>query len=522
MSFFDKIESGIQRVAPGWGRRRAFDRTATTINEIARKKAIEFSYDAAKTNRNQTGWGLDGESPDSDINDALGGMRGRSRDLQQNSGKANGIILAYINGIIGTGIKPEPRLDEKVLGISPERARDLEDELKEGFRIWSEHSDASGRLNFFQQQRQNIWGLVVNGEGLYLPVTVEGTASPLTLRLQAIESDRLQTPNDKISDANIHAGVVVDPKFGAPTAYYIQNFHPGENRSVVDDLDGFSRVPAMDKFGRKLVFHTFTQDRAGQTRGVPILAPVLTTLYDQEQYMKAERIAKLLSACFGLIINQNDGTNATGPLTTSDGKVVEEFVPGMVMHSTNATIEQVKPDRPGDSFLPYMQENDRDIANGCGLSRELAMRDITNANFSSLRWAMSDARRLWSIYQQLDKQSFSQPTWEHFVDEMVLSRLINMPKYFENRPHWLNVEWVPDSPGFVDIESEVKATKLALEAGTTTLQQISLAQSGVDFRALIKQQGIEKRLKEEEGLIPTAEELAAAEKPASEEENNET
>lgn len=502
MNLSGKLETVIKNYFPAWGAKRSKNRAVSTMHDLARDNAVNFSYDSARTNRNQEGWFKTGGSADADINDDLEAIRARSRDAFQNSGRAKGIITTYANEIVGTGIRIEPQLDEEILGLTPSRARRAEDELKELFRIWCQSSDASGRQSFFGQQYQAIMTFGMNGESIYLPVTVNDPQSPISLKIQSIESDRLCTPHDKISDKNVHAGVLVGKKFGEPKAYHFRNTHPGDNSFRGQGADGFFRVPAKDRDGRKLVFHIYQQERPGQTRGVPMLAPVLTSLYDQERYMEAVRMSALLGACFGLIINSNDGANTTsGLITDSAGRPLESFEPAMVGHTTNSEITQVKPEQPGDNFQVFMNEIDRDISLAVGLSREYGMKDITKANFSALRWALADARRHFSVLQQTLIHNFCQPSYEWFVDESVMSGQIILPRYFQNRRHYLKGRWNPDAHAWIDFESEVKATESALAAGITTLQEVATSRSSMNWRDLVKQSGIEKKAKKEAGLI---------------------
>jgi len=534
MGFFDKVESFINRVSPTWGVSRSAARSLIEIQNAATQKAVTAlsgGYDAAHTNRNQVGWIGSGGSPDSDI-DAGGGLpyiRARSRDASQNNGRARGILDAYANGVVGKGLRVEPAFDFEVLGISEEQAAQKKAEIKEGFRVWSKYSDASQRLDFYAQQYQAGHSISLNGESIYLPQNVKGTESPSSFRLMAIESDRLETPPELSAiDSRVHAGIKIGARFGEPVTYYFRKNHPGDDYSYTTEATGYFAVPAHDKTGRKLVFHSYKQERAGQTRGVPLLAPALQTLLDMKKYNEAEKLAALLGACIGLIIGNSDGEGINGLLSTSaDGtQQVEELYPGMVAH-TNGTITQVNPNRPGNNYKDFIQEQDRDVCLAASLSREFGMKDISSANFSSLKWAIVDARRVFSVIQSLLVHTFCQPSYEHWLDLEVYEGRINLPGYLENRAAWQKTNWIPDAHQWVDLKSETQATALGLEKGIITFQEVAASRTGGTAEDLIKQRGIERKLLDKEGLLPVVKPEPGEAKPVEknqkkENENNES
>lgn len=70
-------------------------------------------------------------------------------------------------------------------------------------------------------------------------------------------------------------GIELD-SWGAPTAYYFSNRHPG---SIQNFDTGHKRIPAFGrKSGRRNVLHLYDRERPGQRWGVPYLAPVIESL----------------------------------------------------------------------------------------------------------------------------------------------------------------------------------------------------------------------------------------------------
>jgi lambda family phage portal protein len=477
------------------------------------------AFDGAATDRITAGWPTSGGSPDSDILDDLPALRARSRDVEQNNGRICGITQTLKTNIIGKGIRPRPMLNEIALGISPEAARGYEEEMEFLFGAWVPHADAGRRLDFYALQRQSMWAQIINGESIYLPQSVKHPKSPVSFRLFGVESDRLETPPEMFSKSLVQGGVKVGAQYGEPQRYYFRKVHPGSDYAL-NNPEGFTSVKAEDATGRKLVFHTFDQKRSGQTRGLPWFHSVLRTIYDQEKYIEAERLAALLGACIGLIINeQNPSVETRDALTTIDGQPVNKFVPGMVWRGSGIEIEQVNPMRPGDNFAAFMKDLDRSITNAVNLSYEIGMGDYSHANYSTLRAALVDARRGFAVEQSLFIHSFCQPSWEWVFDEAVLSGAIKLPGYFEKRAHWLKALWVPHGYDWVDPKKEVEAAVLAVENNLITISEVVAGKSGGDSRDTIKQRGIEVALLEAAGIAPVEKKPAKTSKTEEEDED---
>ena len=324
MSFSDTLAKGLDATIGIFSPANALKR------QMARQAAVEFgSYSGAKNTRITNGWLTQGGSAIADIDDDLPALRGRSRDMIQNNGKASGIIDRIATNVIGQGIRPQPRLNEKILGISETEARGKEDEMKEWFRAWVPYADAGNRLSFYGLEYQAFFNLLGNGESLYLPQSVESEKTPVSLRLFGIESDRLETPPGEGPETNTYSGIKIGNKYGEPQKYWFKKTHPGDSYSV--QKDGYVGVKAEDKFGRKLVFHNFLQERSGQTRGVPILAPVLTLLDSQQAYLEAELVRARLRACIGLVVNEGSSIYGSGgPEENVNNANYEGMEPGQI------------------------------------------------------------------------------------------------------------------------------------------------------------------------------------------------
>ena len=108
---------------------------------------------------------------------------------------------------------------------------------------------------------------------------------------------------------SIVQGVETDAD-GMVVAYWVCNHHPLGSHSATD-ADGITwkRVEAYGaKTGRRNVLHVMNRERAGQRRGVPILAPVLESLKQLGRYTDAEITAAVISAMFTVFVKSQNPT----------------------------------------------------------------------------------------------------------------------------------------------------------------------------------------------------------------------
>ena len=89
-------------------------------------------------------------------------------------------------------------------------------------------------------------------------------------------------------------------------AYHILTEHPGAVNSRASQKS--TRVPAAD------IAHVRRIDRAGQTRGVPWMAPVMMTLGELSDYQEAQILKQRMSALMAAILASPEGVVASPAL----------------------------------------------------------------------------------------------------------------------------------------------------------------------------------------------------------------
>ena len=98
---------------------------------------------------------------------------------------------------------------------------------------------------------------------------------------------------------------------GMVVAYWVCDRHPLASNAYTSGGPHWTRVEAYTKTtGRRNVLHVMNRERAGQRRGVPMLAPVLEALKQLGRYTDAEITAAVLSAMFTVFVKQGVASDA--------------------------------------------------------------------------------------------------------------------------------------------------------------------------------------------------------------------
>lgn len=97
------------------------------------------------------GWHPRAADAESDINDDLPTLRGRSRDLARNAPLAGGAINTMVTNVVGTGLSLQSLPDRASLGLSDDAAEAWAERTEREFRLWAEstYCDITRAQNFY-------------------------------------------------------------------------------------------------------------------------------------------------------------------------------------------------------------------------------------------------------------------------------------------------------------------------------------------------------------------------------------
>jgi lambda family phage portal protein len=472
---------------------------------------LQRDYDAAKVDRTNAHWLPSNRSADLELLSSAGMLRARARDLVRNNAYAYGIKRALVRNIVGCGIIPQAKVENKN-GKPNERFNQTAEDLWRRFQM---QADVTGRLSFYEIQELAFSEVIEAGEVLIQFVSSPNRSRPLPFALELIECDRLADDYQSFRGINrengneLRRGVEVNSA-GEPVAYWIYPKHP-------NDINTLHTTP--ERFPADRFIHLFRPKRIGQTRGVTEFAPVIRWLKDLGYYLENELQSSAVASCFTAAITTLGGPADGGLLdisdtesTDTDGNSFEHIQPGMVARLLpGEDVKVINPMRPNSSAEPWINLMIRSMAVGMGLSYERLARDYSQTNFSSNRASDLEDRREFRPWQNWLITHLCIPVWQRFMTSAVMEDSRGFPGAFEflaDFDRWTKADW--QSPGWewVDPQKEAAASAIALQNNLTTLSD-ELGKKGLDLRETLEQRKREKEMIDELGLTPEVEEETA-------------
>lgn len=466
---------------------------------------------ASHTKRSVKGFRAESGSPREDIDANNSTLRQRSRMLYMSSPIAASGIKTNRTNTIGLGLKLNPKIDWKYLGITQEQAEEWEKDTKAEFRLWSKRKnacDATGMNSFEEIQQLAFISWLVSGDVfVLLKHTKRDKDRPYSLRLHVIEADRCSTPQKNVSylfnmtqgktdDGNrIYDGVEVD-KEGKAIAYHFRNTYPYE--AIVEETK-WERVEAYgEKTGLPNVIHIMNSERPEQYRGVSYLAQIIEPILQLRRYTEAEITAAVVNSFFTAFIKTTRDTNqlpfdSTSPKDDEQGEGQGRYNPeeykmgaGQVnVMNPDEDVVLAEPKHPVAGFGEFVEEICTQIGAALEIPKDLVMKKFGNS-YSASRAALLEAWKMFRMYRGWFVSDFCMPAYEVWISEAVALGRVNAPGFFGDRrtkEAWMGAEWVGPSQGQLDPGKEIKAEILAVEHGFSTHEDSTVRLNGGDWNA---------------------------------------
>jgi lambda family phage portal protein len=460
------LDSAVGWLSPSAGVRRIAARRMMQIHGRA--------YDAAKQDPRNSSWKTAGTDANAEIGASEETVRNRSRDLYRNNGFATQIIDTYADHVVGTGIVGAPT------GVKGRNATTI----AQGFRNWSEECDFEGDQDLSGLQWSAVKGMAESGAAIirFRRQAFDAKTKIAPLQLQLLEPDFIDPMKNgrTNSDGLIDRGIEYDAD-GRKVAYWLLPQHPGNvaqwrMKSLIS-----SRVPANE------VVYLYNKVRPGQDRGMPILAPAVTTLQDLRGYMEAELVRKRVASCQVGVIRQPDDTDftmGTDPATGKElsikyGRQVEKFEPGMWtrLFPGEDVSFNTPPNAPGVAEAAQLYL--RQAAAAAGVMYEHATGDFSNVNYSSWRAGHHGFRRRMERIQWLVVvHKLCRVIAQRYREAATAAQLLPVASF-----GW---RWTP--PGFISVDpyKDAQADLANLRMGKVTLSQL-VEERGYDYLEFLGQ-----------------------------------
>lgn len=479
------------------------------------------NYGASIHKKSMRGWVWNGGSPKEDIEDNLRVLRERSRDAYMGVPLATGAIKTMRTNTICGGLTPTPQIDNAFLGISDEEAQKINAQIMREFSLWANKPtcDADRIDNFYMLQQLAFTGFLMNGDALAVLQTKKATGVPYDLRVRIIEADRLCSPNfmDVLTPTEINGqhvekivqGVETD-KDGMVVAYWICDRHPLASTAFASlAASHWARVEAYGaKTGRQNVICLMQRERAGQVRGVPLLAPVLESLKQLGRFTDAELTAAVISAMFTVFITKNDPSeeNPFGEVIPKDvqvdapDKTSVELAPGAFVDlNPGEHVEFADPKHPTTGFEAFMNAIVKQMAAALEIPSEVLYKQFSTS-YSAARGALNEFWRTTGMHRDWFADSFCQPIYEAWFREAVCKGKIKAPGFLTNTAvaaAYMNCNWNGPARTNLNPKDEAAAAQMRVDSGFSTAAQETAQMTGGSYEANMRQRKAEAAMKRE-------------------------
>jgi len=443
------------------------------------KAAAAAAYEGATGGRRLSTWGTSSAGPNASLYSSIATLRSRARELTRNNSHADGAVETFVANLIGNGITPRWRR----LKDQPE----LKEEIQELWNDWAVEADAAETCDFYGLQSLVTHELIEAGEVLirFRPRRPEdGLAVPL--QLQVIEADHLDEHYNSVAPNgnDIRMGIEFNA-IGQRTAYWLHRDHPGE--MFLTARGGRVRVPASE------IIHVFKPVRAGQIRGRSWFSSIILELREIDQCVDAELVRRKTTAMFGGFIIQppsdygNAGFPPVGTKTgeTVGGQPLVALEPGQFPVLKNGMdVRFSQPHDVSGSYIDWMKQQLRDVAQGIGVTYEQLTGDLTDVNYSSIRAGLLEFRRRCRMLQlQVIAHQFCRRVVNYWLDTAVASGELRIPDYRKNRRKYKSVTWRPDGWDWVDPVKDRLGEQMDVRNGFKSRSQV-IAERGGDPEAV--------------------------------------
>jgi lambda family phage portal protein len=465
--------------------------TPVIPTRTARPYQIRRYAGAGSQTTGLNGWHPSQSSADNELWGSLQILINRSRSLYRDDSNIFTAIEELCSLVIDRGLT----LQSKIKLPDGEYNAPTNSLIEERFNLWANNPqwcDVTGTQTFWQMQSCAFRSQLVDGGVLVRLVPLPFGDSPLPLALELIEVDQLDCKTSRAPNGNeIRMGVEVDRRWRKPVAYWVLESHPG------DLLAGQSpngsrarRIPAGE------VIHVFTQARPGQTRGVPAIAPGILKARNLLGLEESEVVKSRVQSCIAAFI-ENESPDFE-PAVDEYGDPILDLFPGAVQYlNPGQKLSSFNPSAPNPNLPAFVQHFQRSLAGIFGLSAHHIHRDLSQANYSSLREGkLSEWRRIKGYRENLNRD-LNCPVFLRWLDAAVVAGWITLPEYeLAKQNHAFSFHGQPLD--WVDPLKDLGAVEKQISLGLTTRTQV-LAEKGLDYSDILaeraKEIALEKKYK---------------------------
>lgn len=495
----DRIGQFVDRCVFAFAPQAALNRlSARHMYQHAQMRTFEG---AEATETRGSSWLASRLSADSALEEDLDTLRSRSREIYRND-PLGGSVETRCNLVVSYGFTPQARIKARD-GISEAQAAVYNEQLESVFTQQYARIDRTGRRSLWQLLRLVERHHGCDGESFTILSDIGAADKPIPLALEVIDPERVQTPPGKIGNPRVRLGIEYDTN-GVVVAYWIRKTHPGD---TVDVSEQFERVDAAR------VLHVFEPWFAGQSRGLPWLTRTLNRVKDTKDFDEATIIAAQVEACFAAFVKTAlppGESAAAAAAAASDGRRYEDIRPGSIRYLSHADeMYFSQPQRPGNTFQPFMEWQHRRMAAGMNFPYEMVAKNWGGLSFAAGRLSLADAKLFVKSQQKLLVEAWLSKVWHRMVDEAVIVGACDIPvKLFAAKPWVFYMHtWTPPAwPYALTPGEEIDATIKKVDNNLMSKAD-AVGEYGGDWEDVAAQRKAERELERTYDIQPPSAEV---------------
>ncbi len=469
-----------------------------SVGRLARTARAEVEYPAATIGRRGIDWTRTLTYPNDNLVE-LSTLVARSRRAVCSDPYAGGIVRTIVADTVGWGIEPQSLAEDRAARNSIEAA----------WREWTETSDPWGQQDSFAAQQWLIcWTWLVSGE-VFVRLRRRLPTDPTVLQLEVLEPEFVpRNWNQLLPGAppgnRVRAGIEFD-RLGSVAAYYMYRSRPGDLQDI--DVSQLVRVPAKVG-GSPLVLHVYRQDRPGQLRGTPALAPVLLKLRDLDVFtdgvLVRQGLANLLTASL-----TRAATTGLDPITGEAGgetdpadarTVVRLGVGAMNELAPGEKLEYNDPPDPPAEYDAYVKNVLRAAGTGAGVPYEVLTNDWSGSNDRLARVVLQGHRRnIQAVQFNVMVKRLCAPVYQEWLRASVEAGVLPLSDFASRPERYRAANWSPQAWPYLNPVQDVAATKDAVRSGLTS-RSAAVAETGERAEVIDRQQQDDNERADEAGL----------------------
>lgn len=468
-------------------------------------RTFKRTYAAAATNRLLNDFFSSERSPDSELRPAIKLLRARARELTRNNEYAKRYVALMKDNVVGDrGFTLQLKARNATGGLDT----DGNDRVEAAFKTWGRVGNCTvdGRMSWLDVQKLAMESLCRDGEAFV--IEHRGAAFHDSIAYQFIEPDMVdEQKNERLANGNeIRMGVELD-KYKRPIAYHVLNYHPGDY-----DYTTSAKSPKHQRIPAERMIHLYMTLRAGQTRGEPWMAPVITALKQLGGFREAAVINARVGASKMGFLTTPGGDGFVGDDIDAAGAPIMDVSPGTIQQlAAGQDFKEFNPQYPSGEFDSFHKAVLKGIASGLGVSYTALSNDLEATSYSSIRQGALLERDHYRNLQQFFLQHFVARVFERWLGAAMEVDSFGIPlrqyERFRDSAEFRGRAW-----SWVDPVKEVQATILGMGAGILSISD-AISMYGKDAEELMSQIQRDKELAAQFGISYALEPFGADKLP---------